>query len=66
MTAMSYVETIHGAEFSVVLKLEHNFIPRDMQLVCKISLDGQRATSILTHPSVLSKASSALTARATT
>jgi hypothetical protein len=47
------VETVHGAEFSIVLKLERNFKPRgspmrrDERLVCAISLDGQAVTSHL-------------------
>ena len=53
MTATSYVETVHGAEFSVMLKLERNFTPRgsflrhDERLICAISLDGQAVTSHL-------------------
>jgi hypothetical protein len=56
MKATSYVETIDGDEFSVVLKLEPNFTPRyavsrddslrrDNRLVCAISLDGQGVAS---------------------
>jgi aspartyl/asparaginyl-tRNA synthetase len=46
MTATSYVETVGGAEFSVVLNLERHFTHftlRDKQqvLVCAVSLDGQ-------------------------
>jgi hypothetical protein len=43
MVATSYVETVSGAEFSVVLKLEPRFRLRDKSqaLVCAIPLDGQ-------------------------
>jgi hypothetical protein len=53
--ANSYVETVHGAEFSVLLKLGRNFTPRDKQLVCNVSLDGQGATSHLLYPEDLER-----------
>jgi len=47
MTATSYVETVNGAEFSVVLKLDRGFRPGDKSLAVNVSLDGSPATGLL-------------------
>jgi len=48
--AILYVETVHGAEFSVVVNFENNFTPCDKLLVCNVSSDGQGATSHSIYP----------------
>ena len=56
MTATSYVESVSGAEFSVVLKLERRFAHQGKRvLVCAISLDGQVVTSHLLNKKYLSQ-----------
>lgn len=56
MTATSYVESVSGAEFSVVLKLERHFAHQGKRvLVCAIFLDGQVVTSHLLNKKYLSQ-----------
>lgn len=43
-TVTSYVDTVSGAEFSIMLNLGPHYTPREKALVCAISLDGQEVT----------------------
>lgn len=62
LSAMTFVEAVAGANFAVVLQLDHTFAYRQPidRINFKVFLDGERAAALVANPTKISHATTTI------